>query len=690
MGCAGTDEYTQEFGLIYNELMYTNSRSYKIIKKGEKKMKRMKRMKTAAIAIAASIILSAMPVNMPVWAEEQSIVSAENYDLVNPIAGTGKSGELLLSWINPESENITKMDILDSDGNSIIGDASLNTNSRAVNSFNVTGLTNGEEYVYNVVYIADGVEKTAEIRGVPQSLDVLWNAQNGYSFDGKWKLAGQGGDTGRVDSKIYAYVDTTEAHSGKSSMKIVSNYDKTAYARFIDANGKWGLDSNKTYTLSLWAKTENLGIASSDFHGDRDAIQIIHDWEGLTALGHSGEGWQQYTVTLSGRTWCMPGLFISTQGTVWIDDVELYANDDESKTNLITYGDFEYSSAEITREMATAGSTSAVISWKNPSGGRITGVNILDENGDKVAVSNTPSTTSGEFTRANISGLTSGQTYTYTIAINMMNGPTLKKTVSVTPGINYQYDTQNGVKMYDLAKLRIEQGSSILPFNVEINKAAAHSGAYGLHAVSNYANWVNLKFDPITLDNTKKYRASVWAKAKNISREVWLCSDNTGKAMIDNSGEWKKYSFDISNTSSFIMNLQSAMTTFTDLYADDFAVYELDNNGAEIGENLLKNGGFENACGAKVSSYEKYPQSVIADFTAYNYVINKTLSTSIILAVYDNNDKLIDVTYDTIDVPTSMTVTKNLAVPFKEGYKVKAFIWDKDTMIPITDVTDIN
>ena len=617
------------------------------------------------------------------------IVDAEQYSLVNPVAGTGNSGELLLSWINPDSENITKMDILDANGNSIIGDTALNTNSRAVNSFNVTGLTNGREYAYSVVYTVEGVEKAAEIRGMPQSLDVQWNTQNGYSFDGKWKLAGQG-DKARVDSKIYAYVDATEAHSGKSSMKIVSNYDKTAYARFIDANGIWGLDKSKTYTLSLWAKTENLGIASSDFHGERDAIQLIHDWEDLTTLGHSGEGWQQYTATLSGRTWIMPGLFISTQGTVWVDDVELYANDDESKTNLITYGDFEYSDTGITREMATAGNTSVLISWKNPSGGKILGIDILDENGEKVAVSNTPSITNGEFANANITGLVSGRNYTYTISINMMNGPLLQKTVSALTGINYQYDTQNGVKLYDLAKIRIEQGSGVLPFNVEINKEAAHSGKYGLHAVSNYTNWVNLKFNPITLDNTKKYRASVWAKAENVSREIWLCSDNTGKTMIDNSGEWKKYSFDISNTNSFIMNLQSAMTTFTDLCADDFAVYELDENGAEIGNNLLKNGDFEDIFGAKVSGSEKYPQSVTVDFTAYNYLINKTLTPSIILAVYDADNKLIDTAYDTFSVSTSMTETKKLAIPYKEEYNVRAFMWDGQTMVPIGDAENIN
>ncbi len=138
------------------------------------------------------------------------------------------------------------------------------------------------------------------------------------------------------------------------------------------------------------------------------------------------------------------------------------------------------------------------------------------------------------------------------------------------------------------------------------------------------------------------------------------------------------------------MNLQSAMTTFTDLCADDFAVYELDENGAEIGNNLLKNGDFEDIFGAKVSGSEKYPQSVIVDFTVYNYVINKTLTPSIILAVYDTDNKLIDTAYDTFSVSTSMTETKELAIPYKEEYSVRAFMWDGQTMVPIGDTENIN
>ena len=59
------------------------------------------------------------------------------------------------------------------------------------------------------------------------------------------------------------------------------------------------------------------------------------------------------------------------------------------------------------------------------------------------------------------------------------------------------------------------------------------------------------------------------------------------------------------------------------------------------------------------------------------------------LAVYDADNKLVDVVYDTLSVSTSMTDTKELAVPYKEGYTVKALIWDGQTMVPIAGGTDI-
>lgn len=332
--------------------------------------------------------------------------------------------------------------------------------------------------------------------------------------------------------------------------------------------------------------------------------------------------------------------------------------------------------------MASVGTTDAVISWKKPAGGTIKGIDILDKNGVKVDTT-VSSLVNGEFAIASVSGLESGREYTYTIAANMKNGPTLKKDVTFTPGINYQWETQNGIKLHDFMKMKIEQGADVLPFNVEITKEAAHSGKYGLHAVSNYKSWVNLKFEGISLDSSKNYRASVWAKATDISHEVWLCSDNAGKVKIDNNGDWKKYSFDIRGTGYFIMNLQSAMSAFSNLYADDFAVYELDESGNEIGENLIKNGDLENFFGGKINNITELAGSIAVNFELSNYVEGKTLMPTIILASY-NNGKLKSVQYEELSKLETLEQSKKmLAVDYYDGYKVKAMIWDGTTMQPL-------
>lgn len=642
-----------------------------------------KTSRAAAWLAAASMLLSALPIGMTAMADD-----AANYSIANAIAGTGKSGELLLSWINP-AEDVESIDIVNASGESILGDTALNTGARAVNSFNVTGLDDGTEYAYDIVYSVAGVKKSEEIKGTPQSLDTLWNTQNGYSFNGKWKLAGAG-DTGRVDTKIYAYVDTTEAHSGKSSMKIVSNFDKTAYARFIDANGKWGLDSSKTYTLSLWAKTENLGIASSDFHGDRDSIQIIDDWSEVGRIGHSGEGWQHYSVELSGKTYRIPGLFIATQGTIWIDDIELYANDDETKTNLISYGSFEYDS-EITREMATVDQTSAIISWKNPANGTITGIDILDESGNKVTCDTAPSTSNGALTSVKLTGLSAGETYNYTIAVGTKNGPTLKKSVTFTPGINYKWDSQNRIKLTDMTKIEMENGvGGLAPLNVEITKDAAKSGNYGMHVKSNYTGWHNINFGWTTLNSSKSYRIKASAKLEGAD-SVYLNDDNTGAKTITESSDWKDYSFDVSGKSYFILKINCAGKAFDNLYVDDCGIYELDSEGNEVGNNLLRDGGFEHVYGAELETGEIVGNAATATFRGYNYKIGETLNPTAILAAY-KGDTLAEVSY--VQLPAVATSENKvfsdmLAVGYEDGYTVKAFVWNGESMTPAGPVGSI-
>ena len=247
----------------------------------------------------------------------------------------------------------------------------------------------------------------------------------------------------------------------------------------------------------------------------------------------------------------------------------------------------------IERLIATVDAGTVLLSWKNPSSGIIESIQVFDENGGEVVLASEPSKKNGEITSAKVEGLPTGKNYTYTLAINMQGGSSYKQDVSFKTGVNYQWDSQNGIKLTDLTGITIENANGVVPFRLDITKEAAHSGESGLHAVSNYNGWLNINCNWITLDSAKKYRAKAWVKLEGTNDVLYLCNDNTPTVPIRNC-DWTEYSYDVSGRTFLILKLQiPAGRTFTNLYADDFGIYELDADGNEIGDNLIKNGGFE-------------------------------------------------------------------------------------------------
>lgn len=649
--------------------------------------------KLVALLTAAVVTVSSVPA---VFADGDE-VDASAYKLVNAVAATGTSGEIMISWINPKIDNITGMDIVDSNGASVLGETTLKTESGAVNGFKLTGLEDGTDYEYTIKYKVGDTDMSETVGCAPASLydtgiGGFWHTQNGFN-DWSWKLISS------IDKKIYSYVDFSEKHSGNSSMKFISNYTTSTEAARLCAADPVTLDPEKTYTLSYWKKLENLNAADVAYRGDRDQIQFIdnNDWgsvpdiSGTNGIWGSGDGWQQVVCSISGKSSVTPGLIFCRQGTLWLDDIQLYANDDPEKTNLIVNGGFEYNvSYDITREFAVVGQKEAVISWQNPSGGTITGVDILDENGNKVETATEASTVAGAFTSVKLTGLTNDAAYNYTISVKLRNTPAITKKVTFTPGINFGWDTQNRVKLTDMTKAWIEP-ITLRAFKVDLT-GEAHSGKYGLHVQSNNAGWDKINFGNVALDSSKSYKVSVWSKGKNMSKNaaVGLCNDNDVKAWLGggkttNWDEWHKCEYTVSGEKTVIVKVQSCQATFTDLWLDDFAVYELDSDGNEIGENLLANGGFENAYAVTVTG-DVNTGYVGASFTAQNYMIGKTLSPKIFLAAYDGK-KLVDVQEGSVTAQTSQKVTNSaLVVANGNGYTVKAFVWE-DNLSPLNVTT---
>ena len=602
------------------------------------------------------------------------IVFKDGFELgvINPMAGAMTSGKLVLSWTNPKNDYISDIDVLDSDGKSIKGDATLSLENRAVNRFEIDGLTDGVEYSYTLLFTINGVKTPVSVKGVPVNNDMQWKTQEGYDA-GKWKFLGG-------NNMINRYIDTSEAHSGNSSVKIVSNFTPVhKYGRLETEVG--GLDVSKTYIIKFYAKLENNQTAGSGFQSGTKSMSYYNDWTRKAAFVSNNGEWKEYSYTFTGQTKLVFRLGIETQGVLWLDDVSLYELQDGVTVgeNLISGGDFEIN-PQIQSVLAVSKGNDVAISWKNPAEGVIASIDILDGSGNKVIPAESPNTASGAYSRAVISVGEQGKTYNYTISLNVRNGNKVQEAVTFTPNSDFNYTTQNGVKMTDLSKIKIE-GSTLRDICLDIDENSKYSGNYGLSLKSNSKTLTSLTFDPINIDSGKKYRASVWLKVGDKNGEVWMANDWGSRTKAVN-GDWTKYTFDVSDSSRFIFRLASE-AIYSSMYADDFALYELDADGNEIGENLITNGGFENVYGIGKIEFEETESGVKAEIPAYNFIRNKKLAPTLIVASYDESGALKDVCLEAVDVAVSTSKITQMTVKYESGYSVKAFVWSGSDMKPL-------
>lgn len=597
------------------------------------------------------------------------------FGIINPMAGAKESGKLVLSWINPKNDYISDINIKDEAGNVIADKSQFRLDNRALNQFAVTGLTDGVVYTYDLEMTMNGVTTTLPIKGMPMNNTMEYMTQNGYTFS-NWKLTGGA-------NLINRYLDLNEAYEGKSSLKIVSNYNAVSYARMVREIG--GLDSAKTYQVSFWAKLDNNAAANASFQAGTKTIRYTDDWAAIAGITGSNQGWKKYTYSFSGKTKFFFSIIFETQGVLWLDSVALYemAEGVPVGSNLISDGGFEVNS-QISHEMAVNRSGSVSISWQNPVQGLIKGIDILDENGEKLTLENEPELTAGAYTQALISGLQMNKEYNYTILIDMANGQPISKKITFVPMGDYNYTTQNGIKMLDLSKIKVEGG--LKSIGVYINPEAKKNGEYGLMIKSNTKTMTSILFDAIQIDSTKNYRASTWIKVADKSGNVWLSNDWGARTQVTDT-EWKKYTIDVSSAGTFIFRLGSE-ATYTALYADDFALYELDEQGNEIGENLMTNGGFENVYGVGEVSFTPTGAKINATVPAFNFIQNKTLTPTVILASYDGDGKMVSVDYQKLNVAVSEKKNAALSVDYQSGYSVKALVWNGETMIPLKGISE--
>jgi len=145
-----------------------------------------------------------------------------------------------------------------------------------------------------------------------------------------------------VTPQVTATIDTTFAHSGKSSMKITA--DKIFPQNLLK------LDSGKVYFINLWASVNNQFLATPTLGGNIGVDIILKSKNGtilstasFNPSGNIIEGWQQIRgsfVCPASNVQVEVKFRSATSGTVWYDDLRLHPLNGNMKSYVYSMNDY--------------------------------------------------------------------------------------------------------------------------------------------------------------------------------------------------------------------------------------------------------------------------------------------------------------------------------------------------------------
>ena len=218
-------------------------------------------------------------------------------------------------------------------------DMSVNANlaSEAHNEILVSGLENNKDYNVKIVATIDGKEYVTEIPYTAKNYGSL------YAYTKDWSATRKDSSSGYANT-IFS-LDSTEKQSGNYSAKIESlmtEIKDNVYVTLIQNVG--GLKTDTLYKLKLKAKTtdnnSHLYLVYVSNLSDVDQFKSVE----LKKEEDLADGWKSYSATLDdvydymndAKTYfadIRPAIN-KLNGSMWIDDVELYATDETTGNTI--------------------------------------------------------------------------------------------------------------------------------------------------------------------------------------------------------------------------------------------------------------------------------------------------------------------------------------------------------------------
>ena len=297
--------------------------------------------------------------------EEYSDGKAADYP-INPIA-VGKGTSLSISWINPNREDIDSIEIIGEDGEKV--SAEFNTNANAANTVGVSGLTAGNQYVYDIKLIY----KNRSSCSAACISNVIGNDPQ-VKING-WKDT----NTGTAYTRISR---TDDAHSGNGAIKIQRNTGTISnnYQQFVPQwkNESFAYEEDKKYLVEFYYKA----AGCPGGNGVRFVFKsdVNTEFSSFLSKGETEE-WTKFSRVLDGEKLCsenpqntIPRIFVTTAvRELYIDDFSMYEIDSENNKvgeNLLADGDFDWQeNAEIPSEVgninASGGNERVKLTWDN-------------------------------------------------------------------------------------------------------------------------------------------------------------------------------------------------------------------------------------------------------------------------------------------------------------------------------------
>lgn len=515
------------------------------------------------------------------------------------------------------------------------------------------------------------------------------------------------------------YVEVTDetAYDGNYSIKLAapscSSYQRVLTSFMNLPQGEYDITF---YTKGAYEGAHiwfELGSSINNLAGDLPGTLVDNGW-----YKHSGtltvdsKGAQNFTITT-----------INSVNMIYIDNITLTKKGEQQ--NLIVNGSFEQNKlvnkTKISNLIAypTASGTSGTVSWRNPET-NVSGIKLYVNDEEKTDL--TYDLSANAINSCLLSGLTEGNEYTIRLDMTTSNGTDSQSAVLKPKSGNAKaLQSRENCGAWEI--IGSDYDGSYADMSVDLDKDTKYSGTASLRFNSNMNGvkpnvYVAIQ-QALVLNTNKDYKVSFKAKLDDGTIPYLLRLGNLENVSLEKNvtfvkededrNGWVTLSAVVSDFDDELAEYPYEAADYNGAYAlvftngaeniwiDDISAYVLDENGNEIGENLISDGGFELTKNYKTEK-TGFTNIVDGEVWELDSITSGVITASKKIECYDENmdcvyyvalykgDVLVNVQSikKTVVAGTGYEIfSLDVTVPENSGYKIKTFMWTDD-MIPLS------